>query len=181
MSLDRAVRDLFLAFGNVTDDRIAAFTRIIADGTRCLTCLEAACRKAASSAQRMPSPAAVIAVYNDVYGTEHIRHVGQTEVEAAASSVEAFWRVEAVKLLMPHTRDRDIASFVAAQMWWSRVQPMASHVIDQVRNPMWVDCARLFLSGRDVAYVTQRAWDRARKAATAGDDGELSRATVELR
>ena len=181
MSLSAAVIDLFLAFGNATEERVQAFTRIVADGSRCRLCLEITCRKAAQTAQRMPSPAAIIAGYNDVYTNDHAHHLGATDREVRVGKLEAFWRSDAVRLILPHADgDRDLASFVAAQMWWSRIHPTFDDVDFALENPLWIEAARTFLRDRDVASMTEKAWTRARMAATTPDEKDIPMSVVAL-
>lgn len=176
-ALGAAITDLFLAFGNATEDRVRAFARMLTTDDRCHVCLEAVCRRSATTAQRMPSVAAILAAYRDHYDEHHHQHLGVSDVEAAVGRAEAWWRTDAVRLILPHADGRDLASFVAAQMWWSRVAP--ADVSDLIVNPMWIDCARQFMSTAP-PDVIDRAWTRARAAASTDDERGLPLAVVNL-
>lgn len=175
-ALGAAITDLFLAFGNATEDRVRAFARMLTTDGRCHVCLEAVCRRAATTAQRMPSVAALLVAYRDQYDEHHHQHLGVSDVEVAVGRAEAWWRTEAVRVIAPHAEDRETASFVAAQMWWSRVVP--EDVPDLIRNPMWVDCARTFLAAS--GDVIDAAWTRARASASIDDERDLPLSIVNL-
>jgi hypothetical protein len=173
MSRHDQVTDMFLVFGAANPERVAAFVHNTKDQT-CETCYELTCSNIAKHGTRAPVPGQFHDQYRAMFEAEHFKHVGYNAKQAATAKAEAFWRHMVHQEIEAATKDRPMAGFIAAQMWWSRVEQNPDVVRDEILNHrIWIRGVDHFLKKYDTKLTQElidKAWHRARKASTEGED-----------
>jgi hypothetical protein len=164
-SVDDAVIQLFIAFGRQREsDRARLFAEELRREISCGECCELSARNLMRSSKRMPELSELLAEAREVMNSgAHVPHIGAPQL---APRIETWWRTEAVKLIAPRVEgDRDLAAFVAAQMWFSDVPPDPERVSSELHDwPVWVLSAQTFTEGKDFPPLVEAAFRRARWA-----------------
>jgi len=163
MSRLEAVSTLFVAFGahrNVEQAR--AYVAELEAMNACGECSQIAAENLIRSVRRLPSLAQLLTEISDV--TDSDRHTAHIVARSFAPAAESWWRTTAVDIIAAHTGgDRDLASFIAAQMWFSAIPADPDVVAAEIRDmPVWLEAARAFTGDRDLPRLVGAAFERAR-------------------
>lgn len=160
--LAKAITDMFTAFGRRSDDgRAEIYLNNLKMEISCKDCAAVACHQAVLERNSLPSYRQLFeqSLENQRSGV-HSPHILQPQL---APMTETFWRSDAVKMILPRAEgDRDLAAFIAAQMWWNGIPQFAVPEEMQKYGETWVRGARAFLDGKPTLLMVQRAFERAR-------------------
>jgi hypothetical protein len=170
-----AVSALFIAFGaDRKTDQAKLYVTELEREISCGDCAELAATTLMRTAKRLPSLADLLQEARDVMNSgAHVSHVVSPQL---APKAETWWRHDAVKLILPHVAgDRDLAAFIAAQMWWSAIPRDAERIDFELRvYPMiWIASARVFVAGKELPALVDVAFRRARWASEHANDEEI--------
>lgn len=184
MSVSEAVHDLFVAFGYVGTPRHDAQAKLyVTELVRSIDCADCSADAVAAlmrESKRLPALAQVLeAAMSARSGEGHYPHLSGLELGPAS---EAFWRVDAVNVIVTHVDgDRDLAAAIAAQMWWLGVEENLDRVDEEIRGGVWITAARRFTQGKDLPALVQASFVRARwMSEHRHDDAPIPRAILEL-
>jgi hypothetical protein len=175
-----AIRELFVAFGaHRNTDQAKAYLIELERSHACGDCAEIAATNLLRTAKRLPPLVDLLNEVRDVMGSDvHTPHVAYPML---APRSETWWRTDAVRAIMPFVGEKNLALFVAAQMWWSSVPQDITRVTEEIRDqPIWINAARTFTDGRDLPALVEAAFRRARWAAEHPHDEPIAAALLNL-
>jgi len=174
VTVQDAITNLFVAFASHRNVEQATLYRdAVIERTSCVACIEEACRTLMTTSKRLPALAQVLdEVTAQLRSDDHGAHITLPQL---APHDEQVWRTEGANLIASFVDgDRDLAAFIAAEMWWTHVG--LGDVTTELREcPVWITTARVFLADKDSKVMVQRAFERARWAAEHAEDEVIPR------
>lgn len=175
MSRAKAIKDLFVAFGAVrAEEQAALYVQELTMASACGDCCEIAVEGLMRTSKRLPTLAQVLDAAHEVMRSEvHTAHIVNPQL---APRAETWWRTEAVKLVLPKVNDdRNMAAFIAAELWFNGTEATHEAVLDELEHPAWVRAAAVWLRGKDGAQMAEVAFRRARWVTEHSRDEEMPR------
>jgi hypothetical protein len=179
VSRQEAVTQLFVAFGAQRNVEQAQLYLVELEmKVMCSDCIESTCAHLMRTSKRLPTLVQLLEEGEvQLASDRHGHHISMPQL---GGKTETDYRTDAVKVILPAVGgDKDVASFIAAEMWWSHIE------LDDVANeiqtfPIWVTAARTFLEGKDPKAMAAAAFRRARWAAERDVFDEIPEAMLAL-